>query len=55
MANAKPVHARKPLSKDAENIKAELAEKTNAGDNVDIPEVPEGKTTLADGTVREDR
>lgn len=56
MANATPVHAKKkPLSKDAENIKKELAElETNAGDNVDAPEVPAGTRELDDGTIRED-
>ncbi len=55
MANATPVHSKKkPLSKDAENIKKELDERTNAGDNVDVPTVPAGKSELADGTIRED-
>lgn len=59
MANATPVHskpkAKKPLSKDAEAIKKELAElETNAGDNVDVPTVGPSTRTLEDGTVRED-
>jgi len=55
MADAKPVHGRKPLSKDAEKIKEDLAElETNAGDNVDVPDVPKGERELADGTIRKD-
>jgi len=55
MADAKPVHGRKPLSKDAKKIKEDLAElETNAGDNVDEPEVPPGERKLPDGTVRKD-
>ena len=56
MANATPVHAKKkPLSKEAEAVKKELAElETNAGDNVDVPTVKPGSAELPDGTVRED-
>jgi hypothetical protein len=61
MANATPVHSgsKKPLSKEAQRVKKELAEleanKTNAGDNVDLPAVPPTKRKLADGTIREDK
>lgn len=55
MANATPVHKtetpkRKPLSKDAAKIKAELAESESKATEEVAPEGVE----LADGTIRKD-